>query len=148
MSRIPYYIYIISNFFYRFKIPILPTMFVWINRIIWGAYIPTSCKLGQGTKFGYGGSGVVIHARARLGRNCLISPCVTIGGRSRIYDVLVIGDNVFIGGGAKVLGNVKIGNNVVIGANAVVIYDVPDNCIVAGMPAKIIKTNIKVEDYV
>lgn len=123
-------------------------MFVVINRIIWGAYIPASCVIDKGTKFGYGGSGVVIHARAVIGKNCNISPCVTIGGRSRRYEVPVIGENVFIGGGAKVLGNIKIGDNVVIGANAVVIHDVPDNCIVAGIPAKIIRTNIKVEDYV
>lgn len=121
---------------------------MWINRILFGAYIPPSCNIGKGSRFGYGGSAVVIHARAIIGKNCLISPAVTIGGRSRIYDVPVIGDNVFIGGGVKVLGNVKIGNNVVIGANAVVIHDIPDNCIVAGIPAKIIKTNINVEDYV
>jgi serine O-acetyltransferase len=148
MSQIPYNIYLISNLFYRLKIPILDLILVWLNRILWGAYIPASCKLAKGTKFGYGGSGVVIHARAVIGKNCIISPCVTIGGRSRIYDVPIIGDNVFIGGGAKILGNVKIGNNVVIGANAVVIDDVPSNCIVAGIPAKIIKTDIKIEDYV
>ena len=32
-----------------------------------------------------------------------------------------------------------IGNNVIIGANAVVVHDVPDNCVVAGVPAKIVK---------
>lgn len=148
MSKIPYWIYCLSNFLYKLKVPVVPTIFVWINRILWGTYIPASCVIGKGTKFGYGGSSVVIHARAIIGKNCNISPCVTIGGRSRIYDVPVIGDNVFIGGGVKVLGNVKIGNNVVIGANAVVIHDIPDNCIVAGIPAKIIKTNINVEDHV
>lgn len=148
MSRMPYLFYQFYNLLYKVKLPILPTLFMILNRIIWGAYIPPTCKLGSGTKFGYGGSGVVIHARAIIGKKCLISPCVTIGGRSRIYDVPVIGDNVFIGGGAKILGDVKIGNNVVIGANAVVISDVPDNSIVAGIPAKVIKKNIKVEDYV
>jgi serine O-acetyltransferase len=37
------------------------------------------------------------------------------------------------------LGPVKIGNNVTIGAGAVVVKDIPDNCVVAGNPAKIIK---------
>ncbi len=41
--------------------------------------------------------------------------------------------------GQKLLGGVNIGNNVVIGANAVVVKDVPDNVVVAGVPAKIIK---------
>lgn len=51
----------------------------------------------------------------------------------------VIGDNCYIGLGVKIVKPVKIGNNVVIGANAVVNKDIPDDCMVAGMPAKIIK---------
>lgn len=51
----------------------------------------------------------------------------------------VIGDNVKIGTGAKIIGGVTVGNNVFIGANAVVVKDVPDNCVVGGVPAKIIK---------
>ncbi|EDY96722.1 hypothetical protein BACPLE_01165 [Phocaeicola plebeius DSM 17135] len=39
----------------------------------------------------------------------------------------------------KILGNVKIGNNVIVGSNAVVVKDIPDNSMVAGIPAKIIK---------
>jgi serine O-acetyltransferase len=48
--------------------------------------------------------------------------------------------------GARILGPVRIGNNVIIGANAVVVKDVPDNCIVAGVPACIIKENMTAED--
>ena len=59
----------------------------------------------------------------------------------------VIGDNVHISAGARILGPIRIGNNVIIGANAVVVKDVPDNCIVAGVPAKIIKDNISLEDF-
>lgn len=51
----------------------------------------------------------------------------------------VIGDNCYIGPGVKIVKPVKIRNNVVIGANAVVNKDIPDDCMVAGMPAKIIK---------
>ena len=50
-----------------------------------------------------------------------------------------IGNNVTVCCGAKVLGDITVGNNVVIGANAVVCKDVPDNCVVGGVPAKIIK---------
>jgi serine O-acetyltransferase len=55
---------------------------------------------------------------------------------------------VYISTGAKILGQVKIGNGSIIGANAVVVKDVPDNCIVAGVPAIIIKENIELEDYI
>jgi len=148
MSRLPYYIYYLSHILYKLKIPILPTLIMYINRILWGAYIPASSKLGKNCKFGYGGSAVVIHARAVIGNSCLISPAVTIGGRSKKYEVPVIGNNVYIGGGAKILGDVTIGNNVVIGANSVVLNDIPSGSIVVGIPAKIIKSNIKMEDYV
>jgi serine O-acetyltransferase len=72
---------------------------------------------------------------------------VTIGGRSKIKDLPIIGDNVLIGAGAKILGDVIIGNNVVIGANAVVVESVPDNCVAAGVPARIIKREICIDDY-
>ena len=52
---------------------------------------------------------------------------------------IIVGDNVWIGGGAHILSGVKVGNNVVIAAGAVVTKDVPDNCVVAGVPAKKIK---------
>ncbi len=89
---------------------------------------------------------MVIHSRAVIGKNCIIGANVTIGGKSRWYEVPVIGDTVDIATGAKILGPIRIGNNVTIGANAVVVKDVPDNCIVAGIPAKIIKTNVNPEE--
>ena len=52
---------------------------------------------------------------------------------------ITIGDNVWIGDKATILSGVRIGNNVIVGANAVVTRDIPDNCVVAGIPAKIIK---------
>lgn len=52
-----------------------------------------------------------------------------------------MGNNVVIGAGACVLGEITIGNNVNIGANAVVINDVPNDCTVVGVPAKIVKMN-------
>lgn len=78
----------------------------------------------------------------------MIGQNVTIGGKSGWYEVPIIGDNVEINAGARIIGPIRIGNNVIIGANAVVVKDVPDKCIVAGIPAKIIKENISMEDYV
>ena len=51
-----------------------------------------------------------------------------------------IGDNVFIGSGTRITYNVKIGSNVIIGACSLVNRDIPDNCVVAGVPVKVIKT--------
>lgn len=52
---------------------------------------------------------------------------------------VVIGNNVWLGDKVAVLSSVHIGNNVIVAANAVVTKDMPSNCIVAGVPAKVIK---------
>lgn len=52
---------------------------------------------------------------------------------------VTVGNDVWIGGNCTVLPGVRIGNNVIVAAGAVVTRDVPDNCVVAGIPAKKIK---------
>jgi len=123
------------------NVPFLPKIIELIIFLIYNSKIPSSCEIGRGTFFSYGGIGVVLHARCKIGDNVEIGTNVTIGGRSGHYDVPVILNNVYIATGAKILGPIKIGNNVIIGANAVLIKDVPNNVIVAGVPAKIIKEN-------
>ncbi|SMB88996.1 maltose O-acetyltransferase [Pasteurella testudinis DSM 23072] len=51
-----------------------------------------------------------------------------------------IGNDVWIGGNCTILPGVTIGNNVVVAAGAVVSKDVPDNCVVGGVPARVLKT--------
>jgi acetyltransferase-like isoleucine patch superfamily enzyme len=50
-----------------------------------------------------------------------------------------IGNNVWMGGGVSILSGITVGNNVVIGAGTVVTKDVPENVVLAGNPAKIIR---------
>ena len=107
--------------------------------------MPYTAEIGEGTLLGYGGIGVVIHADAVVGLKCVVGQQVTIGGgNSRYPGVPTIGNNVHINKGAIVYGGITIGNNVEIGANAVVNKPVPDNAVVAGVPAKILR--IKDED--
>ena len=130
--------YRIERWFYG-KVPFMASIIHHIIFLLFNSHIPGSCLIGKGTRFAYGAIGIVLHADCKIGKNCIIGTNVTIGGRGR-KGVPVIGDNVYIATGAKVLGPITIGDNVVIGANAVVINDVPANVVVAGIPAKIIKT--------
>ena len=82
---------------------------------------------------------ITINKLVRMGSNCTLQPGVVIGQNRTGENVPVIGDNVYFCPGAKVFGKVKVGNNVVIAPNSVVIKDVPDNCVVSGVPAVIIK---------
>lgn len=75
-----------------------------------------------------------------IGENCWISQQVTIGFNDKL-NCPIVGNNVIITAGAKVIGGIKIGDNVTIGANAVVVKDVPENCVVVGVPAHIVKRN-------
>ena len=53
---------------------------------------------------------------------------------------IVIGNNVWLGDKVTVLGGITIGDNVIVAANAVVTHNIPSNCMIAGSPAKIVKS--------
>jgi len=138
----------VSHKLYKMKIPILPRLFRFIIFLLYNSDIPSSVSIGKGTLFGHSGIGVVIHQDAIIGNNSVLGQGITIGGRSRNPQVPVIGNRVYIAAGARVLGPITIGNNVIIAPNAVVIKDVGDNCIVGGIPAKILKEGINYDDYI
>lgn len=108
-------------------------------------------SMKTGLQFGIGSVGfgvrlwhsgwIIVHGNARIGKNLSIYPGVTIGQTDGNPErTPTIGDNVYIYQNAMVCGNIKVGNNVVILANSVVTHDVPDNVIVGGVPAKIIRS--------
>ena len=91
-----------------------------------------------------------------LGENCFLAPNVSIytaghplhpEWRALGYEYgieVTIGNNVWIGGNTVILPGVHIGDNVVVGAGSVVTKDIPENCMVAGVPA-VIKKKIEQE---
>lgn len=77
----------------------------------------------------------------KIGSNCTVLPMVLIGKSipGVVTEEFTIGDNCYISAGVTIFGPVKIGNNVTIGGGAVVIKDIPDNAVVGGVPARILK---------
>lgn len=88
---------------------------------------------------------VTIGDYVMIGPNTLITtvnhPLSPAGRRRHLGQArpVAIGRDVWIGGNCTILPGVTIGNNAVIAAGAVVTKDVPDNCVVAGVPARKIK---------
>lgn len=139
--------YRIGRWCYERRIPVIPKLMYRLIFLGYNSSIPMSAEIGEGTTFGYGGMGVVLHSRCRIGKHVLIAQQVTVGGRSGMWGVPVIEDNCFLGAGAKILGPIRIGEGSVVGANAVVLEDVPPRSVVAGVPSRVIKKDIKIEDY-
>jgi acetyltransferase-like isoleucine patch superfamily enzyme len=104
------------------------------------------CLIGKG-------SGIVGHLEIRIGNDVWTGHHVYITDQNHGYDDLdlpisrqvmperpvSIGDGSWLGHGTVVLPGVTIGRHVVVGANSVVTGDLPDNCVAAGVPARVIR---------
>ena len=114
-----------------------------INRILFATDMSYKAKIGKGCRFPHMGLGVVIGDGVNIGCNCIIRQNVTIGGKGigDKYEFPTIGDNCMIGAGTVIIGDVHLGSNVIVGANSVVTKSFPDNCVICGVPAQIIKIN-------
>ena len=94
----------------------------------------------EGCKIVHPGFRRIDEVVGHIGKNCTFLPMVLFGKKKPEVDFgcIEVGDDCYFSTGCTILGPVKIGNNVTVGAGAVVTKDIPDNCIVAGIPAKII----------
>jgi serine O-acetyltransferase len=109
-----------------------------VGRFLTGIEIHPAAVLGPGLFIDHG-MGVVIGETAEVGENVNILQGVTLGGTSvkREKRHPTIGDNVSIGAGAKIIGGFTIGAGSRIGAGSVVVREVPENCVVVGVPGRI-----------
>lgn len=107
--------------------------------IMMGAVINIGAIVGEGSMIDMG---AVLGGRAIVGRHCHIGAGTVLAGvvEPASAKPVTICDNVLIGANAVVIEGCTVGENSVVAAGAVVIEDVPANVVVAGIPAKIIKT--------
>ncbi len=99
--------------------------------------IGTDCRIGEGMIPGHSFS-TIVNAKC-IGSNFTVFQNCTIGVSNGKRPI--IGNNVIIYANSVVVGGIVIGNNVEIGCGSIVCKSVPDNCIVAGNPARIIRRN-------
>lgn len=124
---------------YKWNIPLIPRMILYLTRIITGIEIHPAAKIGRRFFIDHG-DGVVIGETTVIGNDVLIYQQVTLGGTGKESGKRhpTLGNKVIVGAGAKVLGNITIGDNVRIGAGSVVIEDVPPHSTVVGVPGRIV----------
>ena len=106
--------------------------------IMMGAVINIGAVIGEGTMIDMG---TVLGGRATVGKHCHIGAGTVLAGvvEPASATPVVIEDDVVIGANAVVLEGVRVGKGAVVAAGAVCVEDVPENAVVAGVPARVIK---------
>lgn len=106
--------------------------------IMMGAVINIGASIGEGSMIDMN---AVLGARATIGKRVHIGAGAVVAGVLEPPSAVpvIIDDGVLIGANAVILEGVHIGADSVVAAGSVVTEDVPTNCVVAGIPAKIIK---------
>lgn len=87
------------------------------------------------------GDQCIINTRATVEHDCVLADGVEIGPGATLCGRVHIGRDTWIGAGATILPRLFIGANSIIGAGTVVTRDIPDNVVVAGNPAKVLRSN-------
>ena len=107
--------------------------------IMMGAVINIGAEIGAGTMIDMG---AILGGRAIVGKNSHVGAGAVLAGviEPASAEPVRVGDNVLIGANAVVIEGVQIGSGSVVAAGAVVTQDVPENVVVAGVPARVIKT--------
>lgn len=106
--------------------------------IMMGAIINIGAVVGPDTMIDMG---AVLGGRATVGSRCHVGAGAVLAGvvEPASATPVIVEDDVLIGANAVVIEGVHIGKNAVVAAGSIVISDVPDNAVVAGVPAKVIK---------
>lgn len=95
-----------------------------------GAVVNVDAHLGQGC---------IVNTGASIDHDCLLADGVHVSPGASLAGNVTVGENSWIGIGASIRQSIHIGARVVVGAGAVVVNDIPDQCTVVGVPARIVE---------
>ena len=101
-----------------------------------GTNILSGAILSNGSKLGIG---CIIYYNVIITHDCIVGDFVEISPSATLLGRCTVGSFSQIGANATILPDTVIGKNVIIGAGSVITKDIPDNCVVYGIPAKMIK---------
>jgi sugar O-acyltransferase (sialic acid O-acetyltransferase NeuD family) len=104
-----------------------------------GLYVNAGCTLGAASEFD---EFVFVNRGSSIGHHARFGAFVSIGPGAVVAGSVKIGRGSVVGAGAVVMPELSIGSNSVIGAGSVVTKDVPDNCLVLGVPARVTRSGI------
>ena len=129
------------------RVGLLGSLLKQFNHVLTGCDIAYQAEIGPGLVL-YHPTGVVVGPHCRIGAGARIMQGATIGSDEVIVGEAeagspVIGDEVFIGPGAAVFGAIEVGDRVQVGANSVVTSSFPNDVVVAGAPARIVRERTK-----
>lgn len=99
------------------------------------AVIEAGCRIGEGSIIN---CGACICHESEIGQAVAVCPGVMMGGKSRI------GNKTWLGIGATVIDKITIGSGCIVAAGAVVVSNMPDDVLICGVPAKVVRTNTSV----
>jgi len=102
-----------------------------------GLFINCGCSIGAASSFD---EFVLINRGASIGHHAVLGRFVSIGPGAVLAGQVTIADGAMIGAGAVILPKIRIGKNAIIGAGSVVVKDVAENTVVAGNPARVVRT--------
>ncbi len=106
--------------------------------VMMGAVLNIGASVGEGTMIDMG---AVLGGRATVGARCHIGAGAVLAGviEPASATPVIVEDGVLVGANAVIVEGVHVGKNAVVAAGAVVLQDVPENAVVAGNPARIVK---------
>lgn len=132
------FFYRIARWLYIHHIPVVPRLFQLLIFFCYACNIPYKCKIGKGSIGTHGGFAILINPEVEIGDNCRIGNSTSIVGQSPYKHAPKIGNNVYIGPNVVIQGPVIIEDNSIIAPHSLVNKSVPQNAIVAGVPARIV----------